>query len=150
MKRSQESDFHFRMLLEEPNYKIVDSYLFRVRRGHDSIEQQSNSLEAQLSVLYYFEKAFNLLVKKTNETSETKKLEKYLLFRVFNQKYIVLSKIGTFKERLKFVRKLNGFKYFNCLSIKDFTSVNLGLCLMLFFKKGYSFLVLKKYDYRDY
>lgn len=149
LMRSQESDFHFRVLLNKPKYKILENFLFLVRRGHDSIEKKSSTIEAQLSVHYFFKKAFKLLKEKKYNSMYAKKLENYLLFRIYNQKYIILSSTKSLNERIKLKNKL-GLENIKYLSITNRVRVFLGYYLMLFFKKGYSLIKLKKYDYRTY
>lgn len=146
---SDESDFHCRMLLETDNYKILPDFLFSVRRGHSSLESQSNSLASQLSVHDYFEKIYKIILSKNINTIEAKKVEEYLVFRVFRQKYIIFSKQDSFKHRLNYIYILRNINaYFLTLNFIDSVKVSIGCLLSLSFKRGYNLLSLKKFDYK--
>ncbi|MFC4478219.1 glycosyltransferase family 2 protein [Flavobacterium chungangensis] len=145
--RSQEADFHFRMLSFSPKYVAHADFLYKVRRGHESIESTSADLKKQLSVLHYFENAFNIVHQKTFE--EKSILQKYLIFRILGQIYIVVSREKNLIARLKYYHfQKTIFKYGLYLGIGSFIRIQLGFSILLLFNKGYSLIILKKFDLR--
>lgn len=145
--RSQEADFHFRMLSFSPKYVAHADFLYKVRRGHQSIESTSADLKKQLSVLRYFENAFNIVDQKTFE--EKSKLQKYLIFRILGQIYFVVSREKNLIARFKYFHFQKAiFKYSLHLGIRTYFRAQLGFLLLLLSNKGYSFMVFKKFDFR--
>jgi len=145
--RSQEADFHFRALSFSPQYVTHADFLYKVRRGHESIESTSADLKKQLSVLRYFENAFNIAHQKTFEEKST--LQKYLIFRILGQIYDVVSREKSLIARLKYYHFQKTI--FRCglyLGIGSFIRTQLGFSLLLLFNKGYSLIILKKFDFR--
>ncbi|MNY03810.1 putative glycosyltransferase EpsH [compost metagenome] len=145
--RSQEADFHLRMLSFSPKYITHADFLYKVRRGHESIETTSADLKKQLSVLKYFQNAFKIIEENTFEGKV--KLQQYLIYRILVQVYIVVSQEKNIYGRLKyfhFHKKI--FKYNTYLGINTLLKTQFGLFLLIFFNKGYRFISLKKFDLR--
>jgi glycosyltransferase involved in cell wall biosynthesis len=145
--RSQEADFHLRMLSFSPQYITHADFLYKVRRGHESIETTSSDLKKQLSVLNYFQNALKIIEQNTFEGKF--KLQQYLIFRILGQVYSVASQEKNIFSRLKYFHfHKTIFKYRSHLGIRTFFKTQLGLCLLVFFKKGYRFMLLKQFDLR--
>jgi glycosyltransferase involved in cell wall biosynthesis len=148
---AHETDFNFRRLIEGCKFRYLVGFLFYVRRGHQSIESESVSSSLCLqSQFEYFRKVYKFLNNSNCflETAEIKKLKKYVIYRqvlFFYQIRILLS----------FKQSINNFK----LILKDLTNAELclfdvfrlvfGIVMILFFKKGYSLIHIKKFDVRS-
>ena len=121
--------------------------MYKVRRGHESIETTSSDLKKQLSVLEYFQNAFKIIDKSTFEGKF--KLQQYLIYRILGQVYIVASQEKNMFFRLKYLYFLKTiFNYSSHLEMRTFFKTQLGLCLLVFFKNGYRFMLLKQFDLR--
>jgi glycosyltransferase involved in cell wall biosynthesis len=149
---AHETDFNFRRLIEGGRFCYTEDVLFYVRRGHQSIDQEANknplSLQSQFD---YFQKAFNFINSDENILVglKTKELEKYLIYRQVHFFYDM-------RVMLDFKKNINNFKIILNDLIKadlyffDFLRLLLGIVIVLFFKKGYSLIHIKKFDVRDY
>lgn len=145
--RSQEADFHFRMLTFNPKYKIIDKVLFKVRRGHDSIDSNAHNLEAQQSVFIYFQKAFST-VKKLNFPNK-KIVLKYLIYRNMNQFYNLVATENNFLKRIKYLYFYKNIMcYYSYIDLLTYIRLSIGFISLIFFKKGYHLTNLNKYDLR--
>jgi glycosyltransferase involved in cell wall biosynthesis len=145
--RSQEADFHFRMLVFSPNYLLHEDFLFKVRRGHESIESSASSSTARLSVLHYFQKAFYITLKLDFPLKE--KVLQYLVFRNARQVYVLLIKEKSFLKRIKYLYYYKEILYFyNIIGFINASRMIFGFTILLFFRKGYDLMNLKSYDYR--
>ncbi|WP_281310631.1 glycosyltransferase family 2 protein [Flavobacterium flavigenum] len=145
--RGQEADFHFRMLTYSPKYLLHEDFLYKVRRGHDSIESLSNNKKAQLSVLRYFLKAFKILRRMKFERK--KELLRYLIFRITRQMFIVILEEKNFFKRLRYLIYYKNIFQYNCyIKFKHIIKLKLGLFFLIFFKVGDNLMNLKCYDYR--
>nr|WP_294925844.1 glycosyltransferase family 2 protein [uncultured Flavobacterium sp.] len=146
--RGQEADFHFRMLTYSPKYLLHEDFLYKVRRGHDSIESLSYSNEAQLSVLRYFLKAFKVVSKMQFERRE--ELLRYLIFRVMGQLFKVIVQEKNFLKRVKYLKFYkNIFQCVSFIELKYIFNLQLGLFLSVFFRIGYRLMSLKCYDLQN-
>ncbi|WP_141248175.1 glycosyltransferase family 2 protein, partial [Flavobacterium sp. ACN2] len=137
--RSQEADFHLRMISFSPKYITHADFLYKVRRGHESIETTSADLKKQLSVLKYFQNAFKIIEENTFEGKV--KLQQYLIYRILVQVYIVASQEKNIYGRLKYFHfHKNIFKYNTYLGINTLLKTQFGLFLLISFNKGYRFI----------
>jgi glycosyltransferase involved in cell wall biosynthesis len=146
--RGQEADFHFRMLTYSPDYLLHEDFLYKVRRGHESIESLSYSNKAQLSVLRYFVKASKIVSKMQFERRD--ELLRYLIFRVMGQLFKVIVQEKNFLKRIKYLRFYkNIFHYVSYIELKYVFKLQLGLFFSVFFRIGYSLMSLKCYDLQN-
>ncbi|HEX8269187.1 MAG TPA: glycosyltransferase family A protein [Flavobacterium sp.] len=135
--RAQESDFHFRMLTFQPKYQMHPEFLFRVRRGHPSIESDAKSIQAQVSVMNYFEKAFRRSVE--IDFADKSKVQDYLAYRVLNQSANIVSLEEHFVHRLRYISYLRKpWRYIKQLGPKNTVQFFLGMVLYIAFRKGYN------------
>lgn len=154
LQRSQESDFHFRMLLHNPKYLYLDEMLFYVRLGGESISKGAKtSLRAQLSVFRYFTKVFNA-VKKEKKLINKPKIKEYVFYRQAVSFYNCMNLMPIFKQRI-----VEGFPLgknvirsaFNAnLNIISIFKVFVGVHMAIFFRKGYKFLYFPQFNHRSY
>ena len=137
---SHESDFHLRMLLDNPKYIYTDDFLFSIRRGNDSITQNSLNRKSSLkSKIVFFSKAKNIISSR-KDISDNTLITEYLTFRIsgliyelclFNPRIAILQEnIGTIKD-LVFQKES---------TIKTKVNLVVGFGLLLFFGRGYNFL----------
>jgi glycosyltransferase involved in cell wall biosynthesis len=152
LHNAHETDFNFRRLIEGGRFCYIENVLFYVRRGHQSIDQEAfnNSLSLQ-SQFDCFQKTFNFL-NKDNEILEDikiKELKKYVIYRQVHFFYDI-------RLRIDFGKSINNFKIVSNDLIKsnlcffDFLRLFFGMMFILFFKKGYGLIHIKKFDIRDY
>lgn len=81
LSRSQEADFHFRMLSYNPKFHYLPDVLYGVRLGNESISSQAgSSVNAQRSVFIYFERVFQSVLR--NNPPDALKLKRYLFYRL--------------------------------------------------------------------
>lgn len=154
LQRSQESDFHFRMLLENPSYKYIEEKLFYIRIGGPSITKGANfSLEAQHSIFCYFDKIFNELNLR-KEIVNQNKLKQYILYRQAVNFFKIVNLPTSFMKYLNYnsrlALKVIRYTFITKTETQVRIKICLGLILVILFKKGYSFLYFPKYNYRSY
>jgi glycosyltransferase involved in cell wall biosynthesis len=152
LHNAHETDFNFRRLIEGGRFCYIRDVLFYVRRGHQSIDHEANknplSLQSQFD---YFQKAFNILNndEKLLVGLKIRELKKYLIYRQVHFFYDI-------RAMLDFRKNINNFKVVLNDLIKadlyffDFLRLFLGILFVLFFKKGYALIHIKKFDIRDY
>lgn len=148
---AHETDFNLRRLIEGGKFLYLQDNLFYVRRGHQSIDKESVisplSIQSQFD---YFNKVFKFLndsncVLKVNEI---KNLKKYVLYRLvvfFYQIRILLNikkSINNFKSISKKLMKAN-------LNLLEIFRLFSGIVSILFLKKGYRLIHIKKLDIRN-
>lgn len=152
--RSQERDFHFRVLLENPSYVYLDKVLFYKRSLGESISNSAGrSFLAQVSVYKYFEKVFNAILKRESITNRQKLLE-YVFYRQLINFYNIAELAEDFNSKtticlplgIRIVKDSFRIKLPKTLRIK----VGVGVVLTLLFKRGYSLLYYPQYNYRTY
>ena len=143
LSNSDESDFHFRVLILKPIYYYSDDVLYRVRRGNKSITQdKANILPTLYSRAKFFKKVADEIDK--IELKEKKEIYIYLLSRQLNLFY----EIKQLTNR-DIVTYFHNFRQFYFLSNKirmpffDKIKIFLGLLLVVFFRKGYSLMYFK-------
>lgn len=147
---AHETDFNFKRLIEGGKFCYLEEVLFYVRRGHQSIDKESiNDPLCLQSQFDYFQKVYQFLNSSNEvlEDAKINKLKKYVIYREVNF-YYEIRNLSCFKE------SINNFK----LILKDIANVNLrfleilrlffGIIVILFFKKGYWLIHLKKFDIR--
>ncbi len=154
LHRSQERDFHFRMLVHNPKYVYIENVLFYVRVGDDSITTKASlSLKAQKSVFRYFDKVFNSINENKN-LSNKKKLLEYVFYRQATLFYNLYGLANNSKERkeiisayskkiLTYVLKMKG-------PFKIIFKLLFGIFLLVCFNKGYAYFYYPKYNTRSY
>ncbi|MFB9052852.1 glycosyltransferase family 2 protein [Formosa undariae] len=153
--RSQERDFHFRILFANPNFSfVVKKHLFLSREGEDnSISKNfSKSFDLQLSNFMYFNNAFNLIYESDIKCDKIKLL-RYIFYRqsvhfytMFTMNNVSLNKqlYFYFKYFPALIKYLKGSK----LGLEYFAKICFGSGIMLFFNKGYKFFHFPQFNYR--
>jgi glycosyltransferase involved in cell wall biosynthesis len=151
LHRSQESDFHFRMLTHNPKFKYIDRVLFYIRVGADSISTGASiSINAQKSIFKYFDNVFDYLeVNKTLKNRE--KLMSYVFYRQATNYYNInqlcngiFQRFGIYSSHAKFL--INYMKSSKTLK-KHFAKVLIGIAVLFVFKKGYKYFYFPEYNY---
>lgn len=148
LTRGQEFDFHFRMVISNPNYLLNNDLMYSKRRGHDSIESLSNNKKSQTSVLRVFTKAFDTI--KKIDFSQKKILLEYLIYRNLTQmSVLIMLEKNVFKrcQYLYFYKKL--IEYSKTIGFLKFCKASIGLFFMILFRKGYTYIHLKEFDHRQ-
>lgn len=136
---SHESDFHFRMLLYFPKYIYKNDFLFSIRRGNESITQNTKNKYSSLdSKIIFFSKARKLINEQYIEDKDL--INEYLTFRISNAIY----ELCMFNSRFEILKK-NKRKIVDLIFQKKIGTVSrinlcIGFVLLLFLGKGYSFL----------
>lgn len=152
--RSQERDFHFRILLSAPKYLYLNKILFFKRIAGNSISNSSSeSIVAQMSVFTYFDKVFSAVMQHSSIESQQKILE-YIFYRQAVNIYNIATLSGDLYQRIHncrpLAKKVIGYaftiKILNTLRIK----LILGLLMSLMLKKGYSYLYYPQFNHRKY
>lgn len=143
--RSQEADFHFRMLMFKPKYVYLENFLFKVRRGHDSIHTNSNKLISKLSIQDYFHNAFEVL---TPKKAEYKEVLEYIFFRQLVNFSEVLTKSKNPKYLLKSFQRLFFYFKFIKVSAKIKFRILVGIISTYLFSKGYKLLYVKEFQHK--
>jgi len=151
LQRSQERDFHFRMLTFKPKFTYLDTVLFYVRIEGDSISTKARtSLIAQKSVYQYFDNVFGFL-ERTKDLKNREKLLAYVFYRQATNYYNINQLCSGFVQRFNIL--MTHGKYFKsyCKSNKalkqHLAKINIGFLVLLIAKKGYSFFYFPQYDY---
>jgi glycosyltransferase involved in cell wall biosynthesis len=154
LHRSQERDFHFRMLIENPAYTYINEVLFFVRIDGDSISNSaSTSIKAQLSVFMYFDKVFNSIVSHKNIRNQ-KKLLDYVFYRqsvnFYNLNILGKSFFNRVAIFLKLGSKLLYYNWYCQMTNVKFFKIVIGFPLLIISKKGFAFFYFPEYNYRSY
>lgn len=149
--RSQEADFHFRILAAAPKYKYLPTVLYGIRTGNESISSQAGkSFRAQQSVFTYFDRAFESVVR--NNPPQSEMLLRYVFYRQAVIYYNLNAFSKSFKERKQVFSGcypiLNKYRKTAKLPAKQVIKLGLGLFFALFFKRGFAFLYFPEYDKR--
>ena len=136
---SHESDFHFRMLMYLPKYVYLEDFLYSVRRGNQSITQNSQNKKSSLeSRIIFFKKSRKLVISQNIE--EKRVIIEYLTFRiahsiyelcVFNSKFEILNYYK--RDILDLILQKN-------INVLNRLKLFFGFVLLFLFGKGYSFL----------
>jgi len=154
LHRSQERDFHFRMLTHHPKYIYIEKILFYVRVGNTSITSKApTSLKAQKSVFRYFDNVFFFIYKNQNLPNKKRLLE-YVFYRQASLFYNLYGMINDFKERRNFIieysKKIVTYVVKMKGPIKIILKLLLGIFLLVCFNKGYHYFYYPKYNTRTY
>lgn len=152
LHRSQERDFHFRMLHYSPKYEYLDKVLFFKKIDGESITNGSEkSLKAQRSVFKYFHKCF-VSIESFKTIENRQKMLEYIFYRQAVNFYNMVCLAKGFSGRLKISMEYLGilFSYSNPLrfSINKIFKITIGSILLLFLKKGYNYFYYPEYDHR--
>ncbi len=144
LKRGQEYDFHFRMIVQGAKLNVVKTSLFKLRRGHDSIETSSKSLTKLNSMLKVFEKCFKEAQK---VDFEYKKLTlNYLSNRIIALNLNIMRSYGIHKRFSYLLKNIKHLSYF--LKVKshlNYYKTILLLFIYSFTKIGYNKILDKNY-----
>ena len=151
LHRSQERDFHFRMLTHNPNYFYLEEVLFYVRVEGDSISTRSKtSLKAQTSVFNYFHKVFDHLNNNENVPNRETLLQ-YVFYRQATNYYNINQLSNGFKQRFNILSSKGKSLKQYCKSTKQLSKhsrhISIGFMLVLFLNKGYKYFYFPQYDY---
>lgn len=148
LSNSDESDFHFRVLILRPKYSYSNDVLYKVRRGNSSVTQdKGNILNSLYSRVRFFEKVEHEIDK--IDLRDKKNIYNYLLSRQLNLFYEIRQ-----LHKKRTVEYFNDFKsLFSLLDKSDKsiiakTKILFGLLSVTFFKKGYQ-LMYFKVNYRE-
>lgn len=153
--RSQEKDFHLRVLLNKPIFEYLDEVLFLSRKDtNNSITSNFNTnLDLQVSNFKFNHKAFKLINKK--DIVSKKIIFEYLFYRQSVNYYNIIqlsnSSLKTLINiKIKYFRYLIYYHYIAGLSKKYFLKIHKGLFFLLFFKKGYKYFYFPEFNHRNY
>ena len=151
LHRSQESDFHFRMLTHQPKYTYLNRVLFYIRTGIISISNEApNSIIAQKSIFKYFDNVFNYL-KNAQELKNRQKLLAYVFYRQATNYYNINQLCKGFGERFNIFKShakyIKGYVSASDKLNKHIVKIYFGLFVLLFFNKGYKYFYFPQYDY---
>lgn len=153
MLRAQEAEFNFKRSTENLIYLFIPESLVLVRRGHDSIDSQSNKDYKKIQSQFdYFNTVFMCLnSKKILEKKESEVLKKYCLFR----KLIFFSNIrnltGLFKKNnIKNTKILISSTIQINSRFFDKLKILMGVLLVLITNKGYKYIYIKEFNYRKH
>ncbi|GEQ86807.1 glycosyl transferase [Patiriisocius marinistellae] len=154
MHRSQEKDFHFRMLVKGFSYKrYVEKPLFFKRGDNDSISTNAEkSINAKLSVFRLREKQFDLINASNNKSK--KKLLEYLFYRQAVNYYDVMIALDSKAEkkvfRKKYFPQLISMIRQTHLETSYKNKLFLGDFLLQSLNKGYKFFYFPQFDHRSF
>ena len=151
LQRSQERDFHFRMLTYKPMFTYLDIVLFYVRVEGDSISTKARtSLNAQKSVFQYFDNVFSFL-EQAKTLKNREKLMAYVFYRQATNYYNINQLCSGFAQRFNILLSHGKFLKNYCKSIdilkQHLKKVKIGFYMLLIAKKGYTYFYFPQYDY---
>ncbi|WP_299060601.1 glycosyltransferase family 2 protein [uncultured Polaribacter sp.] len=155
LKRSQEKEFHLRVLGKSPNYFYLEKPLFLIRlstNGGITTNFKSNH-RLQMSDMIYFDIAYKTV--KSSKIKNKVNIYKYLFYRQSVNFYNILIIKGLgFKKRYSFsvkeIKKLYSYFRSSQVSYKYFLKIIFGTFLVLFIKKGYKCFYYPEFNYRSY
>ena len=137
---AHETDFHFRMLLYFPKYIYLKDFLFSIRRGNDSITQNSINKKASLeSRIIFFYKAKILIVKERIK-DDSFIMNEYCTYRISGAIYELCMLENRFFIFRKFRYLIFSLLFQKNLKLISRMSLFIGFLFLLISKKGYSFL----------
>ncbi|UWY28607.1 glycosyltransferase family 2 protein [Flavobacterium sp. TR2] len=143
LSNSDESDFHFRVIILRPKYYYSDDILYKVRRGNMSITQDKKNLLPTLYSKVRFFKKVELEIKKIKIKDENL-IYDYLLSRQLNLFYEIqkINKRSIIEcchdfSQLFFLLKKSRISIFHKIKIL------VGFLLVSFFGKGYQLIYFK-------
>ncbi|WP_375241401.1 hypothetical protein, partial [Polaribacter sp.] len=155
LKRSQEKEFHLKVLEKLPNYYYLEKTLFLIRLSTSGGITTSFKLnyELQISDIMYYNIAYKTV--KSSNIKNRINIYKYLFYRQSVNFYnILIINSLSFKKRCFFSLKeiQNLHKYFKSseISNKYFIQIIFGTFLVLFLKKGYKYFYYPEFNYRSY
>ncbi|WP_296386325.1 glycosyltransferase family A protein [Winogradskyella sp.] len=151
LHRSQERDFHFRMLTYQPKYLHLETVLFNIRTGIESIsEGASKSIIAQKSIFKYFDGVFTYLKNNQNE-DKREKLMSYVFYRQTTNYYNINQLCNNFSQRFNifksYSKHLISYVFTSKKLKTHFFKIVFGLIMVLVTNKGYKFFYFPEYDY---
>ena len=139
---AHETDFNFRRLVEKMNFEYSTEILFTVRRGHDSIDRNSNiDINSLQSKFDYFQKVFNYLLENIDHSTRDMM---YVLQRQLGVFYIIRNLDSDFNSNFKNWKTLNKNIWKSPFRNVYFVKYIFASALILVFKIGYSFVSTKK------
>jgi len=150
--RSQEADFNFRRSMEGINLKFIEEYLVLVRRGHDSIDYQSNFDYRKIQSQFDYFHSIYIFLKKEKvmfSKEENNSLQKYCILRklsfflaIRNQTHLL--KNNNISNALDLSRKVINIKINVFLKSK----ILIGISTIFLFKCGYKLIHIREFDLR--
>lgn len=150
--RSQEADFHFRRLLENPKFAYLHETLFHVRRGHDSIDHQSDfdykKIQSQLDYfdsIHIFLKQEKTMFNKEGNNS----LQKYCILRKLDF-FLKIRSLTNLLKRNNISNFLNLYEDVIRIKIDIFlkAKILIGITTVFLFNYGYRLIHIKEFDLR--
>lgn len=150
LSRSQEADFHFRMLSYHPNFTYLREVLYGIRTGNPSISSGATlSLAAQQSVFEYFWRAFRVLVQNGSYEAPIKR---YVFFRLavnfYNQNTLAVSLAARRRLLLNYYKKLQYCAAHAQLPWTSRLKLGVGFLVVWLTGKGYVFFYFPQYAHR--
>ncbi len=147
LHRSQEADFHFKMLMHQPKYDFLNDFLMYIRIGHESIKTNISS-KSRMSVFKYFDNVFNSLSNSNNQDKNM--LLEYVFYRQSVNYYNLISNTKGLSNKQEISRAIfpSLINYAEKAGVNKKTNLLIGKLLLLFFNKGYYFFYYPKFNYR--
>ncbi|WP_271855512.1 glycosyltransferase family 2 protein [Patiriisocius marinus] len=155
LQRSQERDFHFRLIFKGLNYKNCNDNLLLKRTENDSISTNSvNNLIADESVFKVRQRIFSLINSVSDKSLDKQRLIEYLFYRQVSLFYSMISISKDKKELQRIImtytpqiEEIVKRPYF---SKNIYRRLKLGIWLVRHFKKGYIFFYYPQFNHRSY
>ncbi|MBC7523081.1 MAG: glycosyltransferase family 2 protein [Flavobacterium sp.] len=142
LTNSDETDFHFRVILKKPIYIYTDDVLYLVRRGNESVTQSpSNNFNSLNSKFVFFDKVYKQI--KTLEFQDKKLVIIYILSRQLSIIYQIVALKGRLFTVKKYFCKVIHLLIISNLSLFRKCKIFIGLLFILFLKKGFNLINLK-------
>ncbi len=149
---AHETDFNFRRLKEGAKFKYLMEVLFLVRRGHESIDRNSeNNINSYSSILKYYQKVFLYLKNESTflNVYEREILSKFVLYKQLMLIHNLRQNFSIIDYRIE-VKKIFP-NFFNAkLGLRTKAKILLGIILVTISKKGYRFFDLKELKVAKY
>lgn len=150
--RSQEADFNFRRSTEGIIFKFIEKYLVLVRRGHNSIDSQSNfDYKKNQSQFDYFNNIYLFLKqeKAVFSNEDNNLLQKYCILRMLVFFLAIRNLTNLFKKN-NISNFLNLYEKVIKTKISLFlkTKILIGITTILLFNSGYKLIHIKEFDLR--
>ena len=148
LHKSQEADFHFKMLMYQPKYDFLNDFLMYIRIGHESIKTNISNT-SRMSVFKYFNNVFLSLSKSNNQ--DKKMLLEYVFYRQSVNYYNLICNTQGIFNKLRVSRTIfpNLLNYEKQAGVNKKMNLLIGKLLLLLFNKGYYFFYYPKFNYRN-
>ena len=146
LTNAHETDFNFRRLIEGGRFYYLTDVHFFVRRGHQSIDLNSNNdPESIKSMFVYYEKVYRYLCQFSVYLSNEQRLrlKKYIIYKQLMIFYSLRLLVKRKNSRFIFYALLKNVKKSNFSGL-NFLRLLLGITSVYVFKKGYALLSIKQ------